>query len=490
MAKRSITHRWLVNSLGVMVTILLILEICIAYAVQNFYYSSARQVLNSKMETLINMLVSSESSTTANISNEIKSMVENFADKDKMELMVLDGNGRVKLTSSGFYVSNKDDFPDYISALDPDNSTQGEFIGKQANGEKVMAITRLLPVSGNEYAALRLVISMEAIDRQIYMLVGGVLVIFFLIVMFMLASGVYFIKSIVIPVRQIGATARKIAVGDFSVRVDKKSEDELGELCDVINNMADELANSEKIKNEFISSVSHELRTPLTAIKGWGETLLTLDPSETDTLKRGMKVIIGETERLSDMVEELLDFSRIQSGRFTLVKTSMDVLAEIGEAVLVYREKAAREGISIVYHEPQLLPFIFGDKNRLRQTFINIIDNAIKYSEPGGTVTVQAQADEQDIIISVSDTGCGIKEEDLPKVKTKFYKANLTRRGSGIGLAVAEEIITLHNGTLDIDSTFGEGTTVTIRLPINLKKNDVRPLSVKPAEERDEIVGK
>lgn len=234
--------------------------------------------------------------------------------------------------------------------------------------------------------------------------------------------------------------------------------------------MAEELAAADAMKNEFISSVSHELRTPLTAIKGWAETLdgMTDDPA---AMSKGMKVISSETERLSQMVEELLDFSRIQNGRFTLVKATMDVLAELGDAVLIYAEKARKEDIELVYDEPEMLPFISGDKNRIRQVFINVIDNAIKYSDKGGLVSIQAgETDDGFVEIDVSDTGCGISPADLPKIKTKFYKANHTRRGSGIGLAVADEIISMHGGTLDIISEQGVGTTVIIRLPI--EKNE------------------
>ena len=238
----------------------------------------------------------------------------------------------------------------------------------------------------------------------------------------------------------------------------------------VFAHMAEELAAADAMKNEFISSVSHELRTPLTAIKGWAETLndMTDDPA---AVSKGMKVIISETERLSQMVEELLDFSRIQNGRFTLVKATMDVLAELGDAVLIYAEKAKKEGIELVYDEPEMLPFIYGDKNRIRQVFINVIDNAIKYSDKGGLVSVQAgETDDGYVEIDVSDTGCGISPEDLPKIKTKFYKANHTRRGSGIGLAVADEIISMHGGTLEVISELNVGTTVIIRLPAE-KKN-------------------
>ena len=263
---------------------------------------------------------------------------------------------------------------------------------------------------------------------------------------------------------EISGTAKKLAKGDFSERIAIKNNDEIGELSRVFNDMADELENSETIKNDFISSVSHELRTPLTAIKGWSETLaLGYDEA---TFAKGMKVITRETERLESMVEELLDFSRIQNGKFTLQMANIDIIAELDDALLIYYDKAGKENKKINYNDPEFLCVVYGDKNRLRQVFINVIDNAIKYTDPGATVNITVERDEEQLKIAVADTGCGIAPSDLPKVKAKFYKANSSRRGSGIGLAVADEIIMLHGGSLDIESELGVGTTVTITLPL------------------------
>jgi signal transduction histidine kinase len=156
----------------------------------------------------------------------------------------------------------------------------------------------------------------------------------------------------------------------------------------------------------------------------------------------------------------------MQNGHFTLQNSNMDILAELGDAVLMYSDKARREQIEIIYNEPEMLPIVYGDKNRIRQVFINVIDNALKYSNSGDTVTIKADVKDGRVRVSVKDTGCGIKESDLAKVKTKFYKANHTRRGSGIGLAVADEIIAMHGGKLEIYSAGeGKGTKVTITLP-------------------------
>lgn len=438
--------------------------------VRSYYYGTARQYLTSRINMISSILQRSYNDPAASFSAEVRSIVENWSEKDKMELMVVDGRGRIGLTSSGFVPEESlDDMEDFSQALS--SGTSGYYTGKISSGENIMAVCLMLPDNDLGYSAVRLVSSMEKIDRSVSVIALIFIVICLAILILMFASGLYFVKSIVIPVRQIGSTARRYAVGDFSVRITKKNDDEIGELCDIVNHMASELELSEQMKNDFISSVSHELRTPLTAIKGWAETVGSM-PDDEETISKGMRVITSESERLSRMVEDLLDFSRMQNGKFSLNKNTMDILAELGDAVLIYTEKARKEGIDVIYDEPDMLPFVYGDRNRLRQVFVNIIDNAIKYSEKGGVVSVQAtMSDARHIEVDVSDTGCGISPQDLPKVKTKFYKANHTRRGSGIGLAVADEIVTLHGGKLEIFSEQGVGTTVTITLPVQKQED-------------------
>jgi signal transduction histidine kinase len=463
MAKKSITRRWIFNNLGVVVLALLVIEMVIVYAIQSYFYSSARQYLSSKLNAVTSVLSVHSQDSASNFSSEVRNVLETFNEKDKIELMAINSKGRVVLTSSGFTPDADAEMPDYTKAM---SGAQGSDIYKLPSGEKILAVSVPISSMNGEFSAVRMVTSLTEIDSTIMAYIVMVTVITLVVILIIVTTGLFFAGSIVKPIRQISGIARKFAMGDFSVRIDNSSNDEIGELCTAINHMADELSNTEAMKNEFISSVSHELRTPLTAIKGWAETLMLDEGGSPDTMKKGVGVIVNETERLSQMVEELLDFSRMQSGHFTLQNANMDILAELGDAVLIYSDKARREGMEIIYNEPEMLPFVYGDKNRIRQVFINIIDNAIKYSSAGGTVTIDASESDGKIIVSVADTGCGIKESDLAKVKTKFYKANHTRRGSGIGLAVADEIIAMHGGTMDITSPGeGKGTTVTITLP-------------------------
>ena len=466
MAVKKITLRWLFNSFGVIVIIILAVEVIFAISISRYYYNAVSQTLRARA-TLVNSAFSQYyAEGGANQYNQMRDYVATFDAKSQMELMTIDGNGNIALTSSGFIPDSQGAMNDYLLALASEDRT-GEYINK-ANDTRIMAVSMLAPVNDSSLSAVRLAVSLENVDRQIGFLIVGMSALGIAMLLLVLFSSSYFIGTIVNPVGEVGQTARRIADGDFEAHLEKKYNDEIGDLCDTINYMAEKLGEAERLKNDFISSVSHELRTPLTAIQGWGETLMDDDGQDKDMLRRGMGIIISEAGRLNQMVEELLDFSRMQSGRFQLRMSRTDPLAELGDVVLMYTERAKREGITLTFDDNDLMVPVMGDKNKLRQVFVNIIDNAVKYSDPGGSILVTARATPQLLTITVADKGIGIRPEDLPKVKIKFFKADSTRRSSGIGLAVADEIITHHGGTLELKSVYNEGTTVTITLPVQI----------------------
>lgn len=465
-AGRSIATRWMINTLSVVAILLIIANVSIYYFTRQYYYGSAESYVISEANATATILVRLYEDLAVNYSSEVREVIENFEKKDQMEMMSINKNGVVTLSSSGFSPDKSYNMPDYDEALVSDEGI-GVFMGRDG-GENILAVTIMISQPSSSYSALRFVTSLSLVDNQLAGIMLAALVISVFVVLIVVFMGLYFVKSICQPLAQISATARKLAKGDFSERIAIKNNDEIGDLSRSFNDMADELENSEQIKNDFISSVSHELRTPLTAIKGWSETLAGgYDP---ETFGKGMKVITGETQRLERMVEELLDFSRIQSGHFSLQMSTLDVIAELDDALLIYIDKAKKENITINYNEPEFLCAVYGDKNRLRQVFINIIDNALKYTDAGGSIDINAEKQDTTMTITVSDTGCGIAPADLPKVKAKFYKANSTRHGSGIGLAVADEIIAMHGGTLELESELNVGTTVTITLPLAARR--------------------
>ncbi len=466
LGKHSIAMRWIVNTLSVVAILLIVVNVCIYYFMRQYYYGSAESYIISEANTAEMVLTRLYENMSENYSSEVRRIIENFDKKDQMEMMSVNKNGEVTLSSSGFSPDREYNMPDYELALKSGDG-MGVFLGSDGS-ETILAVTILIGRPSSNVNALRFVSSLSLVDNMLSRMMTVSLLISAFVLLVVVLMGVYFIKSICVPLAQISSTAKRLATGDFSERIPVTSKDEIGQLSGAFNEMANELENSEQIKNDFISSVSHELRTPLTAIKGWSETLaLGYDP---ETFSKGMKVIAGETKRLERMVEDLLDFSRIQSGHFSLQLSVMDVIAELEDALLIYIDKAKKENVSISYNEPQFMCVVTGDKNRLRQVFINIIDNALKYTEGGGSIEVLAEKTDSSAVITVSDTGVGIAAEDLPKVKQKFYKANATKHGSGIGLAVADEIITMHGGTLEVESELGVGTTVTITLPLAPKK--------------------
>ncbi len=464
MKTTGIIRRWLLNSLGVILVILITLILTLSIVVRSYVYNGIQQAINGRSGELTNVFADYGRKSPHEFSTAARSYVENFPNKESMELMVFNANGQIIITSVGFAPDQTQPMPDYKLAQE-DKGGYGTWTGSLTSGEKVMAVTRVMRNdNGGFVGAVRYVVSLADADKQVFLVVGFLILAGLVIILFIIISSYYFMKSIITPIKEIGATAKRIAQGDFKARIRKTTDDEVGQLCDTINDMADELGAADKMKNDFISSVSHELRTPLTAIKGWAETMQSGE-SDQDTIDRGMGIIIHESERLSGIVEELLDFSRMQSGRMTLTMDKIDILAELGEAVYMFSERAKVEGKFLLYEEPAMLSPVLGDINRLRQVFINVIDNALKYTNEGGTISVTASEIESFIRVVISDNGCGIPAKHLPNVKKKFYKANQTIRGSGIGLALADEIMALHSGRLDIESQENVGTAVTILIP-------------------------
>ncbi|MBR2133096.1 MAG: HAMP domain-containing histidine kinase [Eubacterium sp.] len=465
-----ITRRWVFNILGVIAIFFIIVFVIASFAIKNHYYSNVESILSSGVSNSAVNYFSSNFDSGKSIEEAAVDYFDSYSYKDKTTIWIIDNEGNVILSSTGFSIE-KTNMPDFEEALNSDDST-GKFVGKLDNGERAMAVCRLLKNNdGNTIGAIRVMSSLKQINNQIRTLIFLIFISLIAVFAIIILSNLYFIRSIIIPVKEVNETTKKISEGDYSVRIEKKYNDEIGDLCDAINNMAEEISTTDKMKNDFISTISHELRTPLTSIKGWGETLtFGMDDSVDDITRKGLEVIVKEASRLEGFVEELLDFSRLQSGRMKLRLAQTDIFAELDETVFTFRERALREDIGVKYSIPEAPAIAEADANRLRQVFLNILDNALKYSRAASTIFVKAEFtkldDENFVKISIADQGCGISKEDLPHVKDKFYKANVSVKGSGIGLAVTNEIITLHNGKLEIDSVEGKGTLVTIYLPI------------------------
>ena len=441
------------------------------YSYTRSYYNGVQQTMVRRFSSITGQLKMYTGDTaqkaSASRSVALRRMVEQFSDKDKYEFMLLDSYGGVIASSSGTDadgIVTQSDFEQAQDAVDG----MGVALYKTQSGEQVMSVCYLVPYAAEDVAAMRLVTSMTLVTRQLKNAIAVSAVIVLAILVFTVMSGLYFVRSIVVPLGPVERTAASIARGELDVRlpVTGDQRDEVDRLRGTINQMAEGLEETEKMKNEFISSVSHELRTPLTSIRGWVETLRTLDDPTDENYRKGLEIINNETARLYNMVEELLDFSRLQNGRLKMECRPLDLVAELTDAVLFCEARIQREGLLLAYAEPEEMIPVYADPDRLRQVFINILDNAIKYSAPGGRITVKIWQGEYKAFIEIIDQGRGIPPEDLENVKTKFYKGSNSVRGSGIGLALVDSIMTALDGTMDIKSTLGRGTVVTLGLPL------------------------
>ena len=469
--RSGITRRWLGGSLRITVLLVLLAETMFLYNYTRSYYNSVQQTMYRRFSSVsgqLKMYTGDTVQSTASIrSMALRRMVEQFADKDKYEFMLLDSYGGVIASSSGTSADGIVTGTDFEQAQEASDGL-GVAVYRTQSGELVMAACYLVPYAAEDVAAMRLVTSLTLVGAQIKNAIAVSVVIAAVILAFTVMSGLYFIRSIVVPLGQVERTAASIARGELDVRlpVTGDERDEVDRLRGTINQMAEGLEETEKMKNEFISSVSHELRTPLTSIRGWVETLRTLDDPADENYRKGLEIINNETGRLYNMVEELLDFSRLQNGRIRMDCRPLDLVAELTDAVLFCEARIQREGLILSYTEPEEMIPVYADPDRLRQVFINIMDNAIKYSAPGGRITVKLWAGEYKAFVEIIDQGRGIPPEDLENVKTKFYKGSNSVRGSGIGLALVDSIMTALDGTMDIKSTLGRGTVVTLGLPL------------------------
>lgn len=470
MAKTSIIQRWIKGSLLIMVLVLVAAEAIFLYNSYRELYGGVQHAIENRFSTIAGRLQATGTAgdsmeTSESRAQALRRTVEQFDEKDKFEFMLLDAQGVILATSSGTMTQDLTNGADFVQALSSASGV-GRAIFTTPQGERVMAVTSLVPYTAGNIAAMRMVTSLTLVDRQWSQYVAvsaGIGVLAFLL---MLWSGLFFVRSIVRPLGEVEATATRIARGNLKARLpDTKYNDEIGRLCSTINQMAEDLAETDRLKNEFISSVSHELRTPLTSIKGWVETIKNIDDPTNENYRRGLAIIGTETDRLYTMVEELLDFSRLQNG-IKLNCEVLDLVAEATDAALFVEARIQQEGLHFVYEEPPDPYPVWADPARLRQVFVNVFDNAIKYSDPGGTIFFTLTRTPVTVTAAIRDQGRGIAPDDLDKVKQKFFKAQNSVRGSGIGLAVVDEIVQALGGKVEIESALGQGTTVSITLPV------------------------
>lgn len=460
--KKSIRRRLLINFIMVAVISVGILDALLIYFVKQHFYNNMEAVLTNQIKISTDFYSRYFSNTP--LEYNVLDNVDVFWKQTTAQVQIITLDGKVLLDSIGVLNKEVVDSSDFKKAV---KGELGTSIGKvDYDSAGVMAVSCPLKADEEIVGVLRFVTSLREVNRE----VGKIAVIFIgvgiVVVIAVVAVSLFMADSIVNPIKDVTRAAQKMASGNYAVRSRKYMDDEIGKLSDTLNYMADEIVKREQLKNEFIASVSHELRTPLTAIKGWAVTLNDQQIDDTGLVRDGLQIIEKETERLSSMVEEMLDFSKFVSGKVTLNKEKIN-LSSFFEYIAKYVElRSDRDKIDFTMECPENLPEIEADRNRLKQVLINVLDNAFKFTAEGGSVLLTVSKGKKQITIAVKDTGCGISSDELPKVKERFYKGKNSKSQNGLGLSISDEIVKLHGGSLEFESELNVGTTVYITLPV------------------------
>ena len=458
--------RWLLNTVGVILALGMVCVLALTASYATYYYSNMQSDLRFRAKTTSDFFEDYIDLEYNEFYQSCMTYAQTFEDRNDLELQFINKQGRIVASSYGNWVG----LPPATSDIQDAISTRGvspPYLGEDpATGERIMAVSAPMIYSNGEViGVLRYVTSTKLVDRAILRVACVALLALMFVVGVVVLTSNYFIRSVMTPVIQINDKAKRIASGSYGVQIRTKYNDEIGELAETINELSSKISQNEKMQAEFTSQLSHELRTPLTAINGWSETLLADENMDPDT-RQGMKVISREAKRLTEMVVELLDFTRMQDGRMTLNVQPTDIRSEFEDTVFMYGSRLAQDGIILEYLDNEDdIPEIPCDPQRLRQVFLNILDNAAKHGGEGKRIEASMALENDNVVVRIRDFGPGIPEDELPLVKKKFYKGSSSVRGTGIGLAVCDEIVEMHGGELILANADGGGTLVTVKLP-------------------------
>ncbi|MDO3412869.1 HAMP domain-containing sensor histidine kinase [Saccharibacillus sp. CPCC 101409] len=461
MIKKGIGRQIVMHYFIVVFLALMLVEVVFLFAMRAYYYDTIYNMLSSYINVTVR---SAQIVSTGNSEREYLNNMMDRLKRPDAELQILDGKGKVLISSSGFKSDKPVQTSDIPQALA--SGSIAKWIGRQATtGEPVMAVTTTLQQGGGQIYLARFVTSIEKVNQRLTAITLFSMAVIAVVLVIVLIVGIGLANSIVRPINNIIAVSAQMAKGRFDVRVEGDYRYELGEMGSTLNYMAEEIVRSNQIKDDFISSISHELRTPLTSIKGWSETLDSggYDPEET---KLGMGIISKETQRLIGLVEELLDFSKLQQNEMKLTMERVELKDLLKEIILNVWAKAELKQVQLRIEAENDSFAVYGDANRLKQVFLNIVDNAVKFSHENSLIVLHLAREDGWVRASVRDSGIGIDEENLKRVKDRFFQVNTQGGGTGLGLAITQQLVELHEGEIEMASELGVGTTVTVKLPL------------------------
>ncbi len=317
------------------------------------------------------------------------------------------------------------------------------------------------------YSVVQVATPMERINETMKTFLFIILITVPISVLFSALGGILITDRVLSPVKEMTKAARRISSENLSERLDVKGNDELSELASTFNDMIERLERSFNRIKEFSADVSHELRTPLTALKGQIEVALLRDRSK-EEYRGVLESSLDEIERLTKVVNGLLTLSRGETGKIFLERERVHLEELVAEVVSQIYPMMEERNISFDL-ERDGEDVILGDRNLLKQAFLNLVENAVKYNVEGGSVTVEIQGSDGCVILRVRDTGVGIPEDEVPRIFEKFYRVEKSRArsvgGAGLGLSIVKWIVDAHGGKIEVESVLGKGTSFTVSFP-------------------------
>ncbi|ADH60520.1 integral membrane sensor signal transduction histidine kinase [Thermoanaerobacter mathranii subsp. mathranii str. A3] len=279
--------------------------------------------------------------------------------------------------------------------------------------------------------------------------------IFVITLIAILSISVYMSKKFTRPIQILKNAAHQIASGNLNVKINYKEEDELGDLAKSMNTMVKQLSITDKFRKDLIANISHDLKTPLGLIRGYSEMLLDYYGNDKEKREKYLNTVIKETERMSKLVDDVLQLSKLQSGMVEIKEEPIDLEKLIFETLDIFEIQILEKNIEVKLNNLKLK--VIADREMIKRAIINIISNAIASMTKEGTLSIEAISQDKNVLLKISDTGCGIPQKDLEHIFDRYYKGN--KSGTGLGLAIVKEILTLHGSKYGIESQEGVGTT-------------------------------
>jgi len=402
---------------------------------------------------------------------DILQQLDNFVYTKQLSLEIIDASGNSIYQSAS---SDNNASPGMLKeAVNEaiDRAQLGEEVKIEVThpkfGSKFMIIGLPIILKNDVQGVMVLKVAMAPVEDTVGILQRQLIIIIGIIFVVSIFVSYLLSKKFTKPILDLNRLAENFAQGKFETRVKNTSKDEIGRLADRMNQMGQELSKNEKLQKELIANVSHELRTPLTLIRGYAETLRDVTGSFPDKREKQLGVIIDESERLGNIVEDILSLSQLQAGAVTF-EISPFSLNEMMADIMVRYELQVGVGHFTIHGVQELNCYLLGDKRRMEQVIYNLLNNAFRHTRDEDFVEFNVFEMQDNVRLEVKDTGEGIEKEDLEHIFERYYKGKRSdgkkTSGTGLGLAIVKNILDMHQAPYGVESVLGEGTTFWFEL--------------------------